>query len=225
MVSTMAGIGWQSVRPHARRMTLLVAGVALLGSATASMAAETQSEPRINGCVNKVTGALRVIDSTTGEQCASRETPISWNIVGPVGPVGPAGPAGPVGPVGPTGATGATGPVGPQGPQGPEGPQGPQGPAGTTGIFGENTNTADEGRGRECTLSEIILTAGSVANGTPASGQILAISQHTALFSLIGNKYGGDGRTTFALPDLRSAAPNGMTYSICTEGIFPARRN
>lgn len=34
-------------------------------------------------------------------------------------------------------------------------------------------------------------------------GQLLAISQNTALFSLIGTIYGGDGRTTFALPDLR----------------------
>lgn len=34
-------------------------------------------------------------------------------------------------------------------------------------------------------------------------GQIMAISQNTALFSLIGTTFGGDGRTTFALPDLR----------------------
>ena len=34
-------------------------------------------------------------------------------------------------------------------------------------------------------------------------GQLLAISQNTALFSLLGTTYGGDGRTTFALPDLR----------------------
>ena len=34
-------------------------------------------------------------------------------------------------------------------------------------------------------------------------GQILAISQHEALFSILGTTYGGDGRTTFALPDLR----------------------
>jgi microcystin-dependent protein len=34
-------------------------------------------------------------------------------------------------------------------------------------------------------------------------GQLLPISQHTALFSLLGTTYGGDGRTTFALPDLR----------------------
>ena len=34
-------------------------------------------------------------------------------------------------------------------------------------------------------------------------GQILPISNYTALFSLLGTTYGGDGRTTFALPDLR----------------------
>ncbi len=34
-------------------------------------------------------------------------------------------------------------------------------------------------------------------------GQILAVSQHGALFSILGVMYGGDGRTTFALPDLR----------------------
>lgn len=38
-------------------------------------------------------------------------------------------------------------------------------------------------------------------------GQMLAISQNDALFSLIGTIYGGDGRTTFALPDLRGRAP------------------
>ncbi len=37
----------------------------------------------------------------------------------------------------------------------------------------------------------------------PAEGQLLPISQNTALFSLLGTMYGGDGRTTFALPDLR----------------------
>ncbi|MCB0375623.1 MAG: phage tail protein [Sinomicrobium sp.] len=35
------------------------------------------------------------------------------------------------------------------------------------------------------------------------NGQLLPISQNTALFSLIGTTYGGDGKTTFALPDLR----------------------
>jgi microcystin-dependent protein len=41
-------------------------------------------------------------------------------------------------------------------------------------------------------------------------GQLLPIAQNTALFSLIGTTYGGDGRTTFALPDLRGRVAVGM---------------
>ncbi|MCK0127773.1 tail fiber protein [Erythrobacter sp. F6033] len=40
-----------------------------------------------------------------------------------------------------------------------------------------------------------------------ASGQLLPISQNTALFAIIGTTYGGDGRTTLALPDLRGRRP------------------
>ena len=39
------------------------------------------------------------------------------------------------------------------------------------------------------------------------NGQLLPISQNTALFSLIGTYYGGDGKSTFALPDLQGQAP------------------
>lgn len=38
-------------------------------------------------------------------------------------------------------------------------------------------------------------------------GQLIAISQNTALFSLLGTTYGGNGQTTFALPDLRGRVP------------------
>ena len=41
------------------------------------------------------------------------------------------------------------------------------------------------------------------------NGQLLPISQNTALFSLLGTTYGGNGQTTFALPDLRGRVPNG----------------
>lgn len=41
-------------------------------------------------------------------------------------------------------------------------------------------------------------------------GQLLAISSNSALFSLLGTIYGGDGRTTFSLPDLRGRTPIGM---------------
>ncbi|MFY8118451.1 MAG: phage tail protein [Roseateles sp.] len=43
-----------------------------------------------------------------------------------------------------------------------------------------------------------------------AAGQIMSIAQNSALFSLLGTTYGGDGRTTFALPDLRGRAPIGV---------------
>lgn len=44
-------------------------------------------------------------------------------------------------------------------------------------------------------------------NWARCDGQLLAIVQHQALFSLLGIQFGGDGRTTFALPDLRGRAP------------------
>ena len=43
----------------------------------------------------------------------------------------------------------------------------------------------------------------------PCEGQLLPISQNTALFSLLGTYYGGDGKSTFALPDLRGAVAMG----------------
>lgn len=54
-------------------------------------------------------------------------------------------------------------------------------------------------------LGEIRIFAGNYAPRGWAfcDGQLLPISQNTALFSLLGTNYGGDGRTTFALPDLR----------------------
>ena len=142
---------------------------------------------------------------------------------GAVGATGPAGPTGATGAQGPTGATGAQGTKGDTGAAGATGATGATGPAGTATGFGVNTNWAAAGRGETCTLGEIILTAGAVANGTPANGQLLSIAQNTALFALLGTTYGGNGTTTFALPDLRSVAPNGLTYSICMEGIFPSR--
>ncbi|TCL10321.1 microcystin-dependent protein [Roseivirga ehrenbergii] len=57
-------------------------------------------------------------------------------------------------------------------------------------------------------LGEIVMFAGNFAPRGWAfcDGQLMAISQNTALFSILGTTYGGDGRTTFALPDLRGRA-------------------
>jgi microcystin-dependent protein len=50
---------------------------------------------------------------------------------------------------------------------------------------------------------------------------VLPISQNVAMFSLLEFRYGGDGTSTFALPDLRSVAPQGTDYEICVNGLFP----
>ncbi len=58
----------------------------------------------------------------------------------------------------------------------------------------------------------------------PCEGQVLSIQQYTMLYSLLGVTYGGDGKTTFALPDLRGKAPvKGAHYCIAIEGVYPQR--
>lgn len=56
-------------------------------------------------------------------------------------------------------------------------------------------------------------------------GQLVPISQNAALFSILGTAYGGDGRTTFAMPKLSMRDENGaaVLYCIATRGTFPSR--
>lgn len=77
------------------------------------------------------------------------------------------------------------------------------------------------------TIGEITLFAFPFApmGWMSCEGQILTITQNQALFSLIGATYGGDGRTTFALPNLKGAEPvPQMKYYIAIEGIYPQRQ-
>lgn len=54
------------------------------------------------------------------------------------------------------------------------------------------------------------------------NGQIMNIVQNTALFSLISNKFGGNGTTTFGLPNLTNTSPvAGMEYYIAVTGYYP----
>src|SRR5688572_22334325 len=61
----------------------------------------------------------------------------------------------------------------------------------------------------EGTIGEIRLFAGNFAPRSWAfcQGQLLSIAQNTALFSILGTTYGGNGQTTFALPDFRGRTP------------------
>lgn len=63
----------------------------------------------------------------------------------------------------------------------------------------------------EAFIASIILFAGNFAPRGWAfcQGQLLAISQNSALFSLLGVTFGGDGRTTFGLPNLQGRTPIG----------------
>jgi microcystin-dependent protein len=58
-------------------------------------------------------------------------------------------------------------------------------------------------------VAEIRMFAGNFAptGWAQCDGQLLPISQNTALFSLLGTFYGGDGKSTFALPDLQGSTP------------------
>ena len=102
-------------------------------------------------------------------------------------------------------------------------------------------------------IGEIRMVGGSFAprGWATCDGQLLPIAQNQALFSLLGTTYGGDGKTNFALPDLRGRAaihrstgiPQGkgqdevnvtdghtaqpgylaVLFVIATEGIYPQR--
>lgn len=93
-------------------------------------------------------------------------------------------------------------------------------------------------------LGEVIMFAGNFAprGWALCDGQLLPISSNSALFSIIGTIYGGDGRTTFALPDLRSRSPmhagrgpglshrdlghrNGQEYVTLTTSEIPSHRH
>jgi microcystin-dependent protein len=77
-----------------------------------------------------------------------------------------------------------------------------------------------EGSFMEPFLGEIRLVAFSFAPRGWAfcAGQLLPINQNQALFALLGTTYGGDGRTTFALPDLRGRVPLGAGQAATGSG-------
>jgi len=108
---------------------------------------------------------------------------------------------------------------------GPLGATGPQGPAGNSLLSDQFNRWQGQGAlytdSYDCTLGEIVLGVGW--RGTPADGRLMNINQHQALYSILGTTFGGDGVTTFAVPNLTAVTPNGLKYSVCTNGIYPSR--
>jgi microcystin-dependent protein len=80
-------------------------------------------------------------------------------------------------------------------------------------------------------VAEIRIFAGNFAptGWATCDGQLLPISQNTALFSLLGTTYGGDGKSTFALPNLQGSAPlqqgQGPGLSLRDQGEIGGEQN
>ncbi|KAL8291291.1 hypothetical protein RQP46_002269 [Phenoliferia psychrophenolica] len=171
---------------------------------------------------------------------------------GKTGPKGPAGPTGPAGKTGPAGPKGATGPPGPPGTSSTSCaatvPKMKRQDSSASTVDAEGIPRFDSGlvdqdalfnlesarhakrstitkRGLDPFLGEVTVVAFTFCpTGYAATnGQLLPISQNQALFSLLGTNYGGDGRTTFALPTLTSFRPGCTITCIALQGIFPSR--
>jgi hypothetical protein len=56
-----------------------------------------------------------------------------------------------------------------------------------------------------------------------ARGQLLPVSQNTALYKLMGTTFGGDGRSTFSLPNVPSPDAPMLNWIVNMQGIFPTR--
>lgn len=82
--------------------------------------------------------------------------------------------------------------------------------------------------GPESYMAEVCITASTYCpEGTlPANGQTVQIQQSQALFALLGTRFGGDGKSTFGLPNLRDNMPQplaGLTFCITERGLWPPR--
>jgi hypothetical protein len=97
----------------------------------------------------------------------------------------------------------------------------------TSGITGTGNGaySGPANGSNTCTLGDTILSVNSYTGGSylPADGRLLQIASYTAVFSIMGINFGGNGTSNFALPNLTTIAPPGMYYSICVAGVFPAR--
>jgi hypothetical protein len=119
--------------------------VVVLGAGLAYAAIPHSGTGVINGCYEKRTGILRVINAEAGKTCLNFETPISWNQRGPAGPPGPKGEKGDPGAQGAEGPKGEKGDPGAQGAQGPPGEKGDPGAQGAEGPKGEKGDPGAQG--------------------------------------------------------------------------------
>jgi hypothetical protein len=172
---------------------ILVMAVMLAAAVVGVAHAAIPSSGGILSACKKADGSIRLIDAEAGQKCGAGQQLVEWNQKGPAGPQGAPGPVDPAA-------------------------------SAFMNRFGTDTGAAAPADGAACTLGEVKLTASPLktAGGVPATGQLLPIENNEGMLSLLGTTYGGDGQSTFGLPDLRAVAPDHMTYSICVDGVWPA---
>ena len=187
-----SAIGRRSIRlPFA----IGLIGILALSAGMVYAAIPNSTTGVINGCYEKHTGLLRVIDVQAGRSCTRWETPISWSQAGAPGEPGPAGaagapgadgaagPQGEPGPPGGDGADGATGPRGERGLQGEQGPEGPQGPPGS----GVALASIEDLAGVACTVGVDAGTVSVSVNGSSiALGCVLPLPPVTLIIERTG---------------------------------------
>ncbi len=118
-------------------------GILALSAGLVAAAIPNSSTGVINGCFEKYTGLLRVIDVEAGKSCTRWETPISWSQTGPAGEAGGIGPQGEQGVQGAPGMNGSDGKDGSDGRDGDDGEDGntirngPSAPDDSIGLIGD----------------------------------------------------------------------------------------
>jgi Collagen triple helix repeat (20 copies) len=208
-----------TARTRAKRV-LLIGGVFVVFGAGLAYAAIPGADGTINGCYEKRTGLLRVIDAEAGKKCLSIETPISWNQKGLKGDQGSQGLQGQRGLQGEQGVPGAEGERGPQGEPGVDGERGPQGERGLQGVQGERGPQGAQGPPGAGGLSEgIFATKGGffpVGSGVevdfdvPAGTYLVTATGevHNAADALFADN------TRLVFCNLRSSAGNGTSTGL-----------
>ena len=212
----------------------VLAGTAL-GSVSGAPAGDSVLADQYTGCLTPLGRLRRVaIGTEPAQACTAAQVEITWSEEGPIGPQGDRGRRGRRGVAGPEGPPGvvpaATDAIGSGQAVNNMSPYlGVSCIIATSGVFPSRNDSPDSAEqveqevlGLEPYLGEISWFAGNFAPRGWAfcDGQLLSISDNQALFSLLGTIYGGDGRTTFALPDMRGRSP--MHYG-SGPGLTPRR--
>ncbi len=195
----------------------VLAGAAL-GSASDESTAEEVAADQYTGCLTPLGKIRRVaLGTEPARPCNDVQVEMTWNADGPIGPQGDRGRRGREGPEGPQGppgvvpaATDSTGSG--QAVNNMEPYLGINCIIAVQGVFpprNDNPDVEAELLGTDPYLGEISWFAGNFAprGWSFCDGQLLQINQYPSLFSVLGTTYGGDGRTTFALPDMRGRSP------------------